>query len=230
MASIISAAGKILPEFNSFSKFVLENQKQITPRVFSQEFIRFQRGCDAPLTRDMFCQQADDLALKLIEQKNKDLPGIIYSGLCKMTEAFPNQLERFALSGYKVAKSKRDYVHMMARLNDLRKVYTRRPDKLYDYIQVLYKQEKCLKQLTNHYDESVLAYQSVIRKPASKDDYRQMLAYVQTEIGKLTRKKHPDDALKKLLNAREIFVERGNKQSVSYVDMLISEIKNGTNA
>lgn len=61
---------------------------------------------------------------------------------------------------------------------------------------------------------------------ASRTDYENMLAYVQTEIGKLTRKKHPQDAYNKLINAREIFEKRGNYQSVGYIDMLISKINN----
>ena len=52
-----------------------------------------------------------------------------------------------------------------------------------------------------------------------------MLAYVQTEIGKLTRKKHPNDAKRKLLSAREYFVENNNEQSVRYIDLLLGKIE-----
>lgn len=223
--SLISTADNIIPMFNKFSRFIAESGESLSPKQFSKEFIAFQRQALSSQSRDVFCSQADKLAENMLQDNNNDFAGIIYSSLCKITEFIPNELEKFALRGYEVAKSNGDYVHMMARLNDLRKVYTRRPEKLYDYIQVLYKQEKCLKQLTNHYDKSVGTYQSVIRKPASQEEYRQMLAYVQTEIGKLTKKKHPNDAMKKLLNAREIFLQSGNKQSVDYIDMLIREIQ-----
>lgn len=209
-----------------FSIFVLDNQKQISPRVFADEFGKVQKIYLSEKQRDLFCAEANVLAEELMAIENKDFASIIMSVLCKMTEFFPEQLEGFAKKGYEIAKSRGDYVHMMARLNNLRKVYQGNYDKLYDYIQVLYKQEKCLKELTNHYESAIASFQSVTKNAASRSDYENMLAYVQTEIGKLTRKKHPQDAYNKLINAREIFEKRGNHQSVGYINMLISKINN----
>ena len=197
----------------------------MSAKSFSKDFGKYEKGYLKIRAEDEFCRQADDLATKLVEQNNTDFAGIIMSSLCKLTEFIPAQLEKFALRGYEIAKANGDHVHMMARLNNLRKVYMNRPEKLYDYIQVLYKQEKCLKQLTRQYEVSAKSYNSVFRKVASKRDYEMMLAYVQTEIGKLTKKKFPQDARAKLLSAREIFAQRGNKQSVNYINMLLKEIK-----
>lgn len=221
---VISGARKLIPYFNQFSEFVIKNQRRMTPGNFSEELGYVQRDFVNAGRGKLFCIEADHLAQNLVKSNNQDFPGIIYSALCKLTENFPAQLEYFAQKGYEVAKNNGDYVHMMARLNDLRKVYMNRPEKLYDYIQVLYKQEKCLKQLTNHYDSAVQTFQSVSRKPASKEEYRKMLAYIQTEIGKLTKKKHPHDAEKKLNNAKQIFQDNGDYKSVNYIDMLLFEI------
>lgn len=219
-----------IPTFEKFSRFVLENSEKITPRDFSLDLGKVQKWyMGTGPQRDLFCADADKLAGKLVESKNNDLAGIIMSSLCKLNEFFPDKLETFAKKGYEIAKSNGDYVHMMARLNNLRKIYQDRYDKLFDYIQVLYKQEKCLKELTNHYDSAISSYQTVFRKAASKSDYENMLAYVQTEIGKLTRKKHPLDAKAKLINAREIFEKRGNQQSVRYIDLLLSKINANKN-
>lgn len=220
----ISRATKLIPYFNQFSEFVIKNQRRMTPGNFSEELGYVQQDFINAGRRRLFCLEADQLAQNLVKSKNKDFPGIIYSALCKLTENFPAQLEYFAQKGYEVAKNNGDYVHMMARLNDLRKVYMNRPEKLYDYIQVLYKQEKCLKKLTNHYDSAVQTFQSVSRKPAPREEYRKMLAYIQTEIGKLTKKKHPHDAEKKLNNAKQIFQDNGDYKSVNYIDMLLFEI------
>lgn len=210
----------IILKFKNFSEFILANRKTVSPRVFSQHYSPFIRA----MKRDEFCAESEKLATALTKENENGFAGIIYSTLCKVTEFFPNELEKFALKGYEVAKSNGDYVHMMARLNNLRKVYANRPDRLYDYIQTLYKQEKCLKQLTRHYEECVQGFQSVIRKPATLEQYESMLAYVQTEIAKLTKRKHPYDALNKLMSARHIFEQQNNTQSIKYIDMLISEI------
>lgn len=211
----------ILIKFKNFSDFILANRKSVSPRVFSEHYSTFVKK----MKPDEFCSESEKLATALTKHNENGFAGIIYSTLCKVTEFIPNELEKFALKGYEVAQSNGDYVHMMARLNNLRKVYNGRPEKLYNYVQTLYKQEKCLKQLTRHYDECIQDFQSVIRQPASQEQYEQMLAYVQTEIGKLTRKKHPNDALNKLMSARHIFEKQNNTRSVNYINMLISEIQ-----
>lgn len=211
--------------FDRFGHIVAENGEYLTLTRFSKSFTNIKRGLLSSDNNDYFCYEADKLATDLVKKKKNDFAGIIYSSLCKINEFIPSNLEFFAKKGYEVAKENGDYIHMMARLNDLRKIYINKPDKLYDYIQTLYKQEKCLKQLTRHYEDSVGSYRSILRKPASKSEYLQMLAYVQTEIGKLTRKKHPNDAKRKLLSAREYFVQSNNEQSVKYIDLLLGKIE-----
>lgn len=226
MPSIPAYAGKVLPDFSKFSEFVLKNQKMMTPKIFSQELGHIQRDFVAAKQRELFCKEADKLATELVASENGDFAGIIYSALTKLTEYFPKELEIYAKKGLAVAEANGDYVHVMARLNNLRKVYIDRPDKLYDYIQTLYAQEKCLKKLSKSYEATTETYKTVTRKVASKEDYEKMLAYVQTEIGKLTWKKHPHDAMRKLLNAKEIFLKRGDSpQSVDYIDLLVSKIE-----
>lgn len=221
---------KLLPyyqptQLERFSTFVLGNQNQMSPQVFAEEFGKIQRLYLIEKQKDLFCSEADKLAGQLVEHKNNDFAGIIMSALCKLTQFFPEKQEPFAIKGYEIAKANGDSIHMMARLNDLRKIYYRRPEKLYQYIQVLYKQEKCLKELTRNYDNAVNSYQSVTRQAAKQRDYEQMLAHVQTEIGKITKRKHPHDAKAKLLSAREIFEQRGNHKNVEYINMLLNEIE-----
>lgn len=210
----------------NFSKFLRENRGQVSPQTFAEEFGKIQRQYFAAKQKDTFCQEAEALASQMVQEENTDFAGIILSSLCKIVQYLPELLEHFAIKGYEVAKSKGDTLHMMARLNDLRKVYYRRPEKLYQYIQVLYKQEKCLKELTRNYDKAVGSYQTVSRQAAQKRDYELMLAHVQTEIGKITKRKHPFDAQSKLLSARETFETRGYSKNVDYIDMLLNEINN----
>lgn len=208
-----------------FSRFIQENKERISPQIFAEEFGKVQRFYLSSKQRDTFCFEAEVLAEKMIEDKNPDFAGIILSSLCKLTQYIPELLEIFATRGYYVAKSNSDTVHMMARLNDLRKIYYRVPDKLSQYLKVLYKQEKCLKELTRNYDKAVNSYQTVSRHAAQKRDYELMLAHVQTEIGKITKRKHPVEAKERLLSARETFETSGYEQNVQYIKMLLDEIK-----
>jgi len=210
--------------FDKFSTKMRFSRKKILPADFAQEFIDFRHRFFSVQNCDEFCAESDRLASDFIQSENLDYAGIIYSTVCKILMNCPCKLEYFAQMGYKVAEAKGDYVHMMARLNDLRKIYKDRPDKRFKYLQILYKQENCLKELTRRYDTAVKTYSSVQRKPAPKSDYEIMLAYVQTEIGKFTKFKHPHDALVKLSNARKIFNCYGFDKHVKYIDLLISDI------
>lgn len=213
------------PTLENFSKFLQNNRGQLSPQEFAEKFGKVQRQYLTSKQKDLFCTEADILAEQMVKEENHDFAGIIFSALCKITRYFPEKLEFFALKGLKIAKIKGDFVHMMARLNDLRKVYYRNPEKLFEYVQTLYQQEKCLKELTKNYDEAITSYNTVTRQAAPKKDYELMLAHVQTEIGKITKRKHPHDAMKKLLSARETFETRGYTQNVQYINMLLSEIR-----
>lgn len=215
------------PTIENLSRFIEQKRGQISPRDFADEFGKIKKHYLASRQRDTFCSEADSLASKMIEEKNIDFAGIILSSLCKLTQYFPEQLEYFALKGLQVARLNKDPVHIMARLNDLRKIYYRRPDKLYEYLQVLYQQEKCLKTLTQNYEHSKDAFQTLSRRIAPKRDYDLMLAHVQTEIGKITKRKKPFNAQTMLISARATFEARGYKQNVEYIDMLLNEIKDG---
>ncbi len=217
---------KILyPNVDKFGKYILKNKNNISHRNFAYEFGKLQQNYVKNQEKDQFCQEANLLADILMAEKEYDLAGIIISALCKLNEANPNHLEYFAQKGYYLSQMSGDYVHMMARLNDLRKTYTGCKERLYDYIQVLYKQEKCLKKLTKHYPETTTTFRTVTREIAPRENYERMLGYVQTEIGKLTRKKHPHDALRKLLSAQEIFRKNNNTNSINYIQFLINEIE-----
>lgn len=214
-----------IPTIENFSIFLKEKKGKISPETFADEFGKIRKHYLASRQSDTFCLEADILASKMIEENNIDFAGIILSSLCKITQFIPEQLENFALKGLHVARINKDPIHIMARLNDLRKLYFRRPEKLYEYVQVLYQQEKCLKELTRNYDNSVKSFHTLARNAAPRKDYKLMLAHVQTEIGKITKRKHPLDAKSKLISAREIFNTRGYQKNVAYIDMLLNEIE-----
>ena len=214
-----------VPSLRKFSKFVQENNATITPSLFYKHYTAIQKRWLNVVEKDLFCSQGQDLATELITAGHNDFAGIVLSSLCKISSDIPECLEGIAKKGYELAKANGDSVHMMARLNDLRRIYMNKPERLYDYIQVLYKQEKSLKVITRDYDKSVDSYKSILRELAPRQEYEQMLAYVRTEIGKLTCRKHPNDAMRKLLLARSTFEKYDNMKSVEYIDMLLSKIE-----
>ncbi len=132
-----------IPTIENFSIFLKRKRKEkLVLKLLLMNLEKYANIILPPDKSDTFCLEADILASKMIEENNIDFAGIILSSLCKITQFIPEQLENFALKGLHVARINKDPIHIMARLNDLRKLYFRRPEKLYEYVQVLYQQEK----------------------------------------------------------------------------------------
>lgn len=219
-----------IPEVGRLADYVIQNNRNISPKFLSREFLTMQNRY-ADRYYNTFCHDADVMGKCLERGKNPELPGIIYSAMCKLTEYFPHQLEYFAKKGYQVAERNGDYIHMMARLNDLHNVYRNNPNKLMQYIDVLYGQERCLKELCYNYDNAISTFRSVTRQPAPRESYYLILANTQTELAKLIRRKHPDQAERKLLSARNIYSRdkiespKKNQASIKYIDQLLHKIE-----
>lgn len=211
--------------FKTFSQIALKNN--IDKSSFSRNLTMFKHGYCGNRGKILFCEEADALAEKLIKQGNYDFSGIIYSCITKICKNNPELLEKYAIKGYSIACQNGDYIHMLSRLDDLRKLYDRNPEKLYDFIQVMYAQEKCLENLSYNYEATTSTYKTILRKAAPKEDYEKMLGYIQTDIAKLIRNKHPDNSFKRLDSARRIFTKYNNIQGVDYIDRLKSKIESG---
>lgn len=217
------------PVIDSFAKFVQANKRQISPSIFADEFGKIKKYYIKNNQQDLFCRESDTFAETLLQDQQNDFAGIIMSYLCKINEFIPERLECYAQKGLEIAKKNDDPIHIMARLNDLRKVYYRRYDKLRNYISVIKSQEKVLEELIVEYDMISQRHHTVSRKIAPKKDYELMLAHVRTEIGKLTKKYQPVEAKEKLIAAQATFKERGYNKNVEYINLLLSEIKNVSN-
>lgn len=214
----------IITNLSQFGKYISANRSKIDNQIFADKFGKVERVYYKNHQRDIFCQEADELADKYTAEQELDFAGIIMSRLCWLNEFIPENLEYFASKSYNISKLRGDFIHMMARLNSLRKIYDGDKNRLFDYIQVLYKQEKCLKQITNHYEESVSSFRTVNRQTATKQSYERMLAHIQLEIAKLTKRKHPIDARNKILSAMQIFEREKNNSAINYAKKLLHDI------
>lgn len=224
MVKIPQVLVKNLPDFKVFSKQVLY-QKDMTPKLFSAELRSIKKDYMLANERKLFCQRADILAEQLESGQKQNFAGIIYSLLAKITERFPRELEYYAYKGYKAAQRNGDAIHMLARLNDIRRLVYCQPSRLHDYVNVLFEQERCLKTITSSYENVIKNFQTISRKPAPKKDYETMLAYIQTELSKLIWKREPKLALQKLKSAQDIFRHVGDKGNNEYITLLMCRIK-----
>ena len=209
--------------FNKFSAYCLARRGHMTSRVFSYNLEKVKGSFCRWHQQDFFCEQASKLADDFCESGDFGYAGVIYSciiKLCKDRTLF----EKIVRKAYQIAESQGDYIHMNARLNDLRRIYDSRPGKTRYHIDVLFKQEKCLEHLVHFYGQSVEHFRTISTRAADFDTYNLMLAYVRTTLAKLTWKNDPFEAKVRLLASRCVYKNCGDDKSVQYVNYLLKRI------
>lgn len=208
-----------------FGHYVEKNHKTVSAQYFAKKLWELdKRYGQSPVTREVFSYEADMLADKLFALKRNDCVSIIMSLLCKTNKYCAPALEFFAGKGLDIAIINRDYVHMVARLNDLRTVYCNAPGQLHTYIRILEDEERCLLYITKSYDGAKHSFNTIGKKMAPKEKYEIMLAQVQLELAKLIKNKHPKTAFKKLASAERIFIKYNDRKTLDYISKLFHEI------
>ena len=209
----------------NFSRFVLENQDKITNKSFAKQFSRLGKSYgDISATGDIFSREADMLADELFDMGNFDFVSIIMSTLCKTNKYRSDALEFFAKKGLSIAEIKGDYVHMVARLNDLRNIYFNNPEFKNEYIHVLRKEEKYLTIITQSYENAQKSFGTCGHKMAPLETYELMLAQIQADLAKYIKNCDPQEAKKKLTSALRLFNKYGVQKPVKYIAHIYVEI------
>jgi len=213
-----------LPDIKYFCQYVANAKNNVGRKFFAGEFSRIKNAYLRYGQEDTFCIESDRLADRLMEKNNFDFVGIIMSALCKINEDMPHNLEYFARKGYMASYRNGDYIHAVARLNDLRRIYMGKPEKRYEYLHILYKQEHFLQEMVHDYAGTVSAFRTIKRAAAPKGTYEQMLAYTKTEISKLTYHKNPHGAMTKLNTAMQLFRKADNTHGLNYAKLIVRNI------
>lgn len=219
-----------LPDIKYFCKYVADTRNNVSRRFFAGEFGRIKNAYLRNGQEDTFCFETDRLADRLMRNNNFDFVGIIMSALCKINENLPHNLEYFAKKGYAASCQNGDFIHAVARLNDLKRIYMGNPRKRAEYLQVLYKQEQFLQEMVQNYTGTVSSFCTIKRAAAPKDTYEQMLAYTKTEISKLTYRSNPREAMTKLNRAMQIFKKADNTHGWNYATLIVRNIAADTAA
>ena len=209
----------------NFSRYVLENRDAISNKTFAKHLCQLGSSYRKnQLTEDIFSREADMLADELFELNKFDFVSIIMSKLCKINRYRIDALEFFAKKGLSIAEIQGDYVHMVARLNDLRNIYFNNPAYKNEYIHVLRKEENYLKIITQSYDDAKKSFGTCGHKMAPLETYELMLAQIQADLAKYIKNCNPQEAKKKLTSALRLFNKHGVKKPVKYIAHIYVEI------
>ncbi len=162
-----------------------------------------------------------NLAEFLVSCGESSLAGITYSFLIKLNKNNAQLIEKFATKALAIAKRQHDPVHIMARANDLNKIYRITEPGSDKHIKILYEIKRALAGICKNYESTQKRYMSVSTKMKPRKQYEIMLANIKTEIGELLRFKDPKLAEEELLSAREIFTKLGYTDKIKQINKLL---------
>ena len=212
--------------FSKFSQFVKQHSQELTPRCFSEQFGYLENDFLHNGELDNFCINSKILIEESIKEKRKDLASIIISSLCKIVGLPDGKLEEFAKIGLQIASDNNDTIHMMGRLEDLRRLYFGKNNYFKQYLNTLFQEEKCLQHIIDNYREIRDNNKTIFRTIKPIISYKKMLAFIQIDIAKLTKNYHPKEAEQRLLSAKELLIGTNNAKTYKYIDMLLDKISN----
>lgn len=164
------------------------------------------------------------LAEKLINFGKDNLAGMIYSFLIKANSNNPDLVERFAINGLAIAKRFNDPVHIMARCENLRRIYSVSEPQSEKMLKVLYEEKRALNDISKNYQGAQNRFQSVTSEMKPLENYQIMLSAIKIQIAKIIKKSKPDEAIKELKEAKELLGKDKNGELIQEVEKLLSEI------
>lgn len=162
------------------------------------------------------------LAERLVHLDNGNLAGIIYGVLIKMNKNNPDIVEPLAQNGLAIAKRFHDPVHIMARYEDLRRIYSVSSPKSEKLIKILYDEKRALSDICKNYNSAATRYHTINREMKPLENYKIMLCEVKVQLAKLLIVQNkPNDAKQELLSANEILSDVGKGRCYKEVQKLL---------
>lgn len=163
-------------------------------------------------------------AERLVSLGKDSLAGIIYSFLIKANSNNPELVERFATNGLAIAKRFNDPVHIMARCENLRRIYSVAEPQSEKLLKVLYEEKRALNDISKNYQKVQNRFQTVTSEMKPIESYQVMLGAIKIQIANIIKKSNPNEAIKELKEAKELLGKDKNGELLQEIEKLLFEI------
>ena len=202
----------------------LKRKEQIDETSFYAEISAIGEAYTKNRDRIGMFKNSKRFAETLVNLGNGNLAGIIYSVLIKLNKNNPIMVEELATNGLAIAKRFKDDVHIMARADDLVKVYTKTEFGSDRHIKMLYTVKRALSKICNNYDNAREKYNVISRKMKPVETYEKMLAGVKIEIAEVIMRKQPKEAVNELLGSKELLEKYGEGPNLTKINNLLKKL------
>ena len=208
--------------FNKFSRMMLKGQHCDTTYVVSQ-LKQYEKQYKKFGLLDVFSESIANLADGLHHRGLNDFAGIIYSNLVKLPNISPKQKEIYAQKALEVAQNQGDFLHTLARIVDLKRVYQNNGRKR-QVIDTLFLEEKQLVVIIDDFEKTKQSYRTYNRKVNDIEVYQQRLAMARIDIAKGLMNSNPAAAERKILLAIPTFERFARDRELNFAHVLLGQL------
>ncbi len=164
------------------------------------------------------------LAELFVNKGYNNIAGIIYSFLIKLNKDNPTEIENLATKALAIAKRYNDPVHIMARCNDLRKIYSITEPQSDKLLKILYTEKRALASICKNYNNAQNRFQTLETKLKPLENYEILLGKVKLQIAEIIKDKSPKEALEEATEAYKILKKHGIANLLTKNETLLSEL------
>lgn len=173
---------------------------------------------------DKINKNGTKFAEKLVGLGDGRLAAIIYSLLIKANEGNQELVERFAINGLAIAKRFNDPVHIMARCENLRKIYNVTSPQSEKMLKILYEEKRALNSITKNYESAKNRFQTISKEMKPVENYQIMQGAIQIQIAKILRNTNKNAAIIELNSAYDLLKSVGKGKYTKEIEKLLDDI------
>lgn len=221
----VSDPNKAFDIFESKVTKIVTKKDKVDPSSFFAELNSIFNKFIENNKLDKINKSSVKLAEKLVGLGDGRLAAIIYSLLIKANSNNVQLVEHFATSALAIAKRINDPVHIMARCEDLRKIYSTNCPPSEKLLRILYEEKRALNFITKNYEGAQNRFQTISKQMKPIENYKIMQAGIQIEIAKILKNTNKTDAIIELESAYSLLSNIGQGKYTKEIKKLLREIK-----
>lgn len=213
--------------FNVFQRKIIsisQRKEKVDTKSFYAQLAGIGDRFEECSQREVMNRNSKRLAETLVNLGNGSLAGVIYSFLIKLNHNKPALVEQLAYNGLAIAKRFNDPVHIMARCEDLNKIYSITDPKSPKRLRLLYDEKRALNKICQDYDKAQDRFMTISRKMKPLESYQRMLCHVKIRIARAEKKNNPNQAIYELESAKEIANELKSEKLLKIIDSVFKDI------
>ncbi len=181
-------------------------QVPIKQEQFSSDLYIIGKKCNTPENENLLNNCLITLANKMLDAKQDNLAGIIYSFLIKFNkDNNPILLKQLIPKALEIAKMQKDSIHVAARTGELCNIYKAYEIHGSNYLTCLALRKKALNHICSNYDTIDENFKTVSRQKNKKDIYIELLIRTKSDIANELIFTNKQEAKKELLSAYKDF-------------------------